>query len=212
MSVCILWLHPYTVTPTNLDQSLAILGSLSSWNDATMSWLRLKTTFDCFSHPYWTHIFCFCTFQWCLWAYECTLTLLHQHNWVDTGTSAGSNFKHYTVEWKWCQMSWLGCRPPLIASHHIFIVHIHSDLGPFHDVSGYMSVSSPPLPTKTRSDFGNSGWLSSENDAMMAWSWCHCWGCRPPLIASHIHLGGKVGDMLVTCLLEEFGSAGSSLF
>ena len=42
-------------------------------------------------------------------------------------------------------MSWQGCRPPLIASHHILIVHIHSDVGPIHDVRGYMSVSSPPV-------------------------------------------------------------------
>ncbi len=33
--------HPYTMTPLKLGQMLAILGVMSSGNDAMMSWLRL---------------------------------------------------------------------------------------------------------------------------------------------------------------------------
>jgi hypothetical protein len=39
MSVCILWMHPYSVTPPRRGQILAILGSLPSGNDAmTHGW------------------------------------------------------------------------------------------------------------------------------------------------------------------------------
>jgi hypothetical protein len=56
-----IWVHPYSVTLTRLGQ-IVIYGnrSLLSEKDAmchdVMSWLRLYTTFDCFSHPYWTHL------------------------------------------------------------------------------------------------------------------------------------------------------------
>ena len=116
MSVCILWVHPYTVTPINLDQSLAILGSLSSWNDATMSWLRLKTTFDCFSHPYWTYIV-----LWHLWMMSVCIL------WM----------RPYSV--------------------------------------------TPPRRGQILAILGS---LPSGNDAMT-----HGWGCKPHLIASHIHIG-----------------------
>jgi hypothetical protein len=63
----------------NKDRSdFGNFGSLSSVNDAVMSWLRMSTTFVCFSHPYWTYMKWFSTIQWCLCAYRCTLTLLHQ--------------------------------------------------------------------------------------------------------------------------------------
>ncbi len=92
-------------------------GSLSSVNDTVMSWLRLSTTFDCFSHPYFIYIICFSTFQWCLWAYECFHTLLHQQ-----GCQILAILGHCWVQMMpWCH-GW-ECRPPLTPSH-IHIEHM----------------------------------------------------------------------------------------
>ena len=43
--------------------------SLVNGNDAMMSWLRLKTSFDCFSHSYWTYIKCVWTMSASLLCY-----------------------------------------------------------------------------------------------------------------------------------------------
>jgi hypothetical protein len=40
-------------------------------------------------------------------------------------------------------------------------------MAPFNDVRVHMSAPLHCYTTKVRSDFGSSGWLSSENDDMM---------------------------------------------
>jgi hypothetical protein len=61
-------------------------GVTAEWKWCHDSWLRLQTTFNCFSHPYWKYIVCFGTFQWCQCVYyEWTLTLttlLYQQTWI----------------------------------------------------------------------------------------------------------------------------------
>ena len=64
-------------------------GVTAEWKWCHDSWLRLQTTFNCFSHPYWKYIVCFGTFQWCQCVYyEWTLTLttlLYQQTWINFG-------------------------------------------------------------------------------------------------------------------------------
>ncbi len=84
----------------------------------------------------------------------------------------------------WCH-GW-GSRPLQIAPH-IHIGFIYSDVVPFNEIRRHISA---PLhchyAAKAGSDFGNSGWLLSGDDAMMLWL-----GWLPPLIASHLHFGHK---------------------
>jgi hypothetical protein len=61
-----------SVQVTELVTDLFPLGT-----DPVLAFTRLKTTFDQFSHPYWTYIKRLSTFQWGMLAYKCTLTLLH---------------------------------------------------------------------------------------------------------------------------------------
>ncbi len=104
------------------------------------------------------------------------------HNYT---TEAGSDFWHLGDWWvgmmPWCY-GW-GCRPTLIASH-IHIGHMYSVLAPFNEVYRHISGPLHCYTDKAGSDFGNSGWLLNGNDAMI-----YGWSCRPPLIASHIHIG-----------------------
>jgi hypothetical protein len=84
----------------------------------------------------------------------------------------------------WCH-GW-GCKPPLNVSH-IHIGCIQSVLAPWDAVDGHMG---PPLCRKT---CAGGGWilvlrkLGYGRACMMLW--CHGWGCKPPLNASHIHIG-----------------------
>jgi len=47
-----IWLHPYTITLAKLPPDLENQVHLRSRNDATTSWLRLKSTSNHFIHPY----------------------------------------------------------------------------------------------------------------------------------------------------------------
>jgi hypothetical protein len=49
----------------------------SKWCHVVM--VEAEKTFECILHPNWTCIRCVNTFQWWLWAYECTLTLRWFH-------------------------------------------------------------------------------------------------------------------------------------
>ncbi len=77
-----------------------------------------------------------------------------------------------------------GCRPPLTASH-IHIRCIKSVWAPSYAVDRHMGVPLHCYTGKIGPDFGYFGQCGYYE--MMAW-W-HCWGCRTPLTASHIHVG-----------------------
>ncbi len=74
--------------------------------------------------------------------------------------------------------------PPLTASH-IHIGYMKSVWAPSYTVDRHMDAPLHCYTGKGSPDFGNLG--QRDNYEMMAW-W-HCWGCRPPLFASHIHIG-----------------------
>ena len=81
----------------------------------------------------------------------------------------------------WCH-GW-GCRPTFIASH-IHIGFISSVVAPFNDVHGHMSA---PLLYYTVTRLGHIlAFLGHCQVELMPW--CHGWGCRPPFIASTIHI------------------------
>jgi hypothetical protein len=51
--------------------------SRRSLSDVVISWLRLQTCTDYIPHPCHMYTKCFSTLICCVWAYGCTLTLLH---------------------------------------------------------------------------------------------------------------------------------------
>ena len=73
-----MWLHPYTITLAKLPPDLGIQVHLRSRNDATTSWLRLKSTSNHFIHPYQTCTKCLRHWYAVSRAYGCTLIPLHQ--------------------------------------------------------------------------------------------------------------------------------------
>ncbi len=76
-----------------------------------------------------------------------------------------------------------GCRPPLTASL-IHIEYIKSVWAPSYAADKHMDAPLHCYTGKVGPDFGNLDQYAYSE--MMAW-W-HCWGRRPPLFASHIHI------------------------
>ena len=90
-----IWVHPYTITPAKLAPApcLGIQVHLRGEHDAITSWLRLISTSDCFTHPYWT-----CAKYLSSWyavsrAYGCALIPLHQPSWPQREFKANSGEK-----------------------------------------------------------------------------------------------------------------------
>ena len=77
-----------------------------------------------------------------------------------------------------------GFKPPLTASH-IHIGCIHSVLAPWDAVDGHMCT---PLCCITCAVGGEFQWKWGMAKPVRC-CWCHGWGCKPPLTASHIHIG-----------------------
>ena len=73
-----IWLHPFTITLAKLPPDLENQVHLRSRNDATTSWLRLKSTSNHFIHPYQTCTKCLRHCYAVSRAYGCTLIPLHQ--------------------------------------------------------------------------------------------------------------------------------------
>ena len=103
---------------------------------------------------------------------------------------------HWRVEIMSWYYGWV-CRQPVIASN-IHIGYNQSITVPFDDVGSHTNMSAPLhcYTDKVGSDFGNSGSLgSSSSSQVKMMPWWHGWGCRQPLIASHIHNGHIWSDL-----------------
>ena len=80
-----IWFHSYTFTLAKLPPDLGIQVHLRSGNDATTSWLRLRSTSDHFIHSYKT----------------CTKCLRH---WYDFSRTYG--FTLIPLHWPSCPQIW----------------------------------------------------------------------------------------------------------
>jgi hypothetical protein len=109
------------------------------------------------------------------------------HPYAVIRVQVGVSFRKNGV-WPSCMMLWChgwGCKPPLTASH-IHTGCIQSVLAPWDAVDGH--IMGTPL---CRNTLFRWGWILGK----MGFGWacmmlqCHCWGCKPPLTASHIHIG-----------------------
>jgi hypothetical protein len=75
------------------------------------------------------------------------------------------------------------CRPPLFASH-IHIGYMKCVWAPSYAVDRHMDA---PLHCYTRKVGPYLGKLD-QLGYYEVMAWWHCWGCRPPLTAFHIHI------------------------
>ncbi len=86
----------------------------------------------------------------------------------------------------WCH-GW-GCTPFLTASH-IHIRYIQSDWAPSYAVDGHMNAPLHCYTCVSGDKILKIGVKQSPNVL-----WCHGLGCKPPLTASHIHIGCVYSD------------------
>ncbi len=97
----------------------------------------------------------------------------------------GPKFGKLGYDWArvmlWCHGQ--GCKSPLTASY-IHIRCIQSVLAPSYAVDGHMGAPLHWYLCRWGPNFGKL-WY----DWAQVMLWCHAWGCKPPLTASHIHIG-----------------------
>jgi hypothetical protein len=184
MMSTVIIVHPYTVTTMKLGQIMWILGHCFEWkwcHDVMVEALHhcrllltsILDTCKVFEHlsmmsPVIVHP-----------CYRVTLTKLCQ---------ILASLGHCQVKMMPSCHGW-GCRPLQIASC-ICIGNILSVWAPFNDVHSHITSPLHCYTNKVWSDFGNSGSLSSENDAIIM-SWLGLYGTGQLQIASHIHIGHK---------------------
>ncbi len=111
-----------------------------------------------------------------IWMHPYTVTM------VNFGEDFGNLGQHGYYEMMACWRCW-GYRPSLTASY-IHIGYMKRVWAPSYAVDRHMGAPSHYYTGKVGPDFGNLGQCGYYE--MMA-CWC-CWGCSPPLFASHIHI------------------------
>ncbi len=141
-----------------------------------MSWLRLISTSDCFSHPYKTYTMCL---RYCFTvsrAYGCTLVSLYQQRWPQI-LGFGS-----LAEWKWCHyvMVEADIHLRLLLTSIFGIKNVFEVL--FCCLKGILVHPYTITLAKLPPYFGLLGHLRVE---MMLLH--HGWGWYPPQTGSHIH-------------------------
>ncbi len=170
-----IWVHPYTVTLAKLAQNLVIWASVATmkwWHDDIVEavdhhWLLPTSILDIWWAP----------------SYAVDRYMgapLHGYTGI-----VGPDFGNLGQRGYYEMMAWLhccGCRPPLFASH-IHIRYVQSVWAPSYAVDRHMGAPLHCYIGKVSPDFGNLGQRGYYE--MMAW--LHCWGCKPPLTAFHIH-------------------------
>ncbi len=118
------------------------------------------------------------------------------HPYAVIQVQVGVNFRK-TGYGRACMMLWChgwGCQTPLTASH-IHVGCIQSVLAPCDAVDGHMGT--PYLTAVIRVQVGVNFRKTGYGRACIM-LWCHGWGCKPSLTASHIHVG-CIQSVLAPC-------------
>jgi len=151
--------------------------------DVTVSWLRLKTLIDCIPHSYWMYTKSFSTLRCCGWAYGCIIIAVIR---AQVGVYSGKCGMAEPFEPVWC------CGVIVEASNPHWL-HPTSILNVYKCFSSlrwrgwaYGCILMPYYMCRWRwvGFFGEMGYGRA---CMMLR--CHGWGFKPPLTASHIHIG-----------------------
>ncbi len=109
------------------------------------------------------------------------------HPYSVTLEKIGPDFGNLRQPGYYEMMAWLhcwGCRPPLNDSL-IHIGYVESVWAPSYNVNRDMDALLHCYTGKVGPDFDNLG----QRGYYEMMTWWHCWCCRPPLFASHIHIG-----------------------
>ncbi len=157
-----MWVHPYTITPVKSAPDFGIQVHLCCENDAITSCLRLISTSDHFTHPYYAYRKCLSHWYAVSRAYGRTLIPLHQP----------SRPQIWGLMVTWVEMMSLCHGWGLSTSDHYFIhpyLTYTKGLSNCYAVSRAYGCTHTVTPAKLAPDLGSQGHLRSWNDTTTSW-------------------------------------------
>ncbi len=208
-----IWVHTYAVLHVQGGVNLRENGEWPSLYDVAVSWLRLQTPKDCIPQPYWMCTKCFSTLRCCGWSH--TYAVLHVQVRVNfRGKGVWPSLYDVAVSWLRLQIP-IDCIPHPYWMYTKCLNTLRCCGWAYDVVVSWLRLQTPkdciPQPwhiyAKCFSTLRCCGWAYGYTLMIYYMCWCgwilgkmgngracmmlrcHGWGCKPPLAASHIHIG-----------------------